>query len=252
MQTLSDKFITYCMSVAKEFDARINRIRAFVKHNLTSGTANEDILRAFLARHSPQAFRVGQGFICNPLQEESISRQCDILIYNQANYPVVYEDGPVKVVWPDAVYMVLETKTRFEGEKIETATDNIVSAKSVGRMQENLNSLVGFVFAFNSASVETVKQHLQKYLPSIPREKRPDAFLLFDKGAVICRSPETSCYSIEKAVEEKDSKAVVLTFLLLHFWSATWNPAGVGIAELLLQMRKRYTEKLGSIELGSG
>jgi hypothetical protein len=63
MQTHADTFFEYCMGVAQEFEARLNRIRVFVKHNLTSGTANEIILRDFLAaplKKRKEKDRIGQ------------------------------------------------------------------------------------------------------------------------------------------------------------------------------------------------
>ena len=73
--------IKYGQGIAEEFKARRNRIRNFVTdHNLTSGTANEMILRDFLASLSPRRYTVGQGFICNPTRPSQVSRQCDILV----------------------------------------------------------------------------------------------------------------------------------------------------------------------------
>jgi hypothetical protein len=66
MESRADKFFEYCVSVAKEFQSRMNRMRVFVRHNLSSGTANEILLRDFLAKHASGNFSVSQGFICDP------------------------------------------------------------------------------------------------------------------------------------------------------------------------------------------
>lgn len=245
----SSKLVSYCVSISQEFQARINRIRFFVKHNLTSGNANEGILRDFLAKHTPQAFQVGQGFICNPLQDNSVSRQCDILVYDQSRHPLVYEDGPVKIVWPDSIRMVIETKTQFQKDDIETAIENISSAKSVERIHEDIVDFAGFIFAFNSAGLDTIKQHLKTYMVAVPKKDRPDAILLFDQGIIICKSPETNLYRIEKAVDQDNNGAIVLTFLLLHFFNVVWGYPGLGIAEMLRQMQIKYTKRLGVIEI---
>ncbi len=105
------------MTIAKEFQSRINRMQVFVRHNLSSGNANETILRQFLATHAQGNIDVGQGFICDPTHEDRISKQCDILVYNQNDYPIIYSDGAVKIVWPESVRMVIEVKTNFGKRK---------------------------------------------------------------------------------------------------------------------------------------
>jgi Domain of unknown function (DUF6602) len=248
-ERLANKLIEYCVSIAQEFQARINRIQVFVKHNPTSGSANEDILRDFLTKHAPGAFQVGQGFVCNPLQEDSVSRQCDILVYDQNRYPVVYEDGPVKIVWPDSVRMVIESKTQFQKRDIGAAVENIESAKEVRKIHEDRVDFNGFIFAFHSAGLETVKKYLERYLTSVPKKNRPDAILLFDKGIIIRRSPETNRYGIEATVDDQHKGAIVLTFLLLHFFDVMGSHVGVGIAEVLRQMQINYTKRVGVIEI---
>ena len=103
---------------ADEFLARLNRIRSFVpEHNLTSGTANEMLLRNFLSEYSSGKFALGQGFICEPTIPDRathhlVSKQCDIIIYDR-DYQLVHSEGEVKVVWPQAVRMVIEVKTKL-------------------------------------------------------------------------------------------------------------------------------------------
>jgi hypothetical protein len=92
----------------------MSRMRVFVQHNLSTGTANEVILREFLSKHAPGNFDVSQGFICDPSEKKWVSKQCDILVYNKNHYPVVYAEGSVKVVWPKSVAMVIEVKTILE------------------------------------------------------------------------------------------------------------------------------------------
>ena len=52
LSSKADNFFEYCVSVAKEFESRMSRMRVFVQHNLSTGTANEVILREFLSKHA--------------------------------------------------------------------------------------------------------------------------------------------------------------------------------------------------------
>jgi hypothetical protein len=243
-RTKADTFIRYCMTIAPEFKARLDRIRAFVKqHNLTSGTTNEAILRDFLSRHAPKNFHVGQGFICDPSQEDQVSKQCDILVYDQSRYPIVYEDGPIKVAWSDSAKMVIEVKTQLQKNEIQSALENIKSIREV-----NINT-IGIIFAFYSASLSTIKSHLQEYLPSISTSHNPSAILLFDEGVIIRREAHNT-YSIRKA-EEENKNAVVIAYLLLAFFDAVLRPSpftnSAGAVDILLEMLKKYTDEDSTI-----
>jgi hypothetical protein len=230
MPTRAERLITYCMGVADEFQSRVSRMQVFVKHNLSSGTANEIILREFLAKHAPGEIGVEQGFICDLFvdeyrAEDRVSRQCDILIYDQINYPIVYSDGPIKVVLPESVKMVIEVKTNFKPGDIKTGIENLVSAKQFNKR------LPVVIFAFQSPRLDTVIRNLQRYKDST---NAPTAILLLDKGIIIHnwywpRSYETEAsayhapqymYVVQRGKQPTERGTVVLTFLLLLFFIA--------------------------------
>jgi len=128
MEFRGNNYFEYCVSVAKEFQSRMNRMRVFVRHNLASGTANEIILRDFLAKHASGDFSVTQGFICDPSYPNAVSRQCDILIHRKNYYPLVYSDAEIDIVWPQSVDMVIEVKTSLGKKDLALAIENIASA----------------------------------------------------------------------------------------------------------------------------
>jgi hypothetical protein len=149
-------FLKYCMDIAKEFDSRLNRIRTFVPdHNLISGTSNEAILRDFLASHVPGTMHVGQGFVCNPLQEISVSRQVDILVHD-SQFPYVYVDGPVKIVWPKSAHLAIEVKTKLNKDEFLKSVNNIASIRGL------YDQIRGVVFAFRSVKEKTVINYMTR------------------------------------------------------------------------------------------
>jgi hypothetical protein len=251
MPTSADKIVEYCLSIAKEFQSRMTRMQVFVRHNLTSGTANETMLREFLARHAPGYVNVGQGFICDPTEGNQVSKQCDILIYDQIHYPVVYSDGSIKVIWPRSARMVIEVKTNFNKSDITTSIENIASARQFN------SQLTGIIFAFRSPGLKTVIKHLQNYPHYIPPEHRPLAFLLLDKGIIIhCwgwsrsqeseSNPDADFATFEVRRGKRDKSAVVVTCLLLLFFGVVQR--GFYEADsinMLLDVFQKYTEKVG-------
>jgi hypothetical protein len=258
LDSRADNFFEYCVSVAKEFQSRMSRLRVFVQHNLSSGTANEVILREFLSKHASGNFDVSQGFICDPSEKGLVSRQCDILVYSKNYYPVVYSDGSIKIVWPESVLMVIEVKTNLSKKDIASALENIISAK---RLNDRIE---GVIFAFQSPKLETVIKHLEAYPNHIDSELCPTAILLLDKGVIIHswgwarqrdiesgQSGELKPYAIR--VGKKDKSAVVVAFLLLLFFQAmqVGRILEADFINALNDMLRKYTEKkLPDIDIG--
>ena len=210
--------LAYCASLADEFGARRNRVRHFVQHNLTSGTANEAILRTFLASISSGLCGVTEGFVCNPVRGQA-SRQCDILVYDR-RFPLVYAESGVTVVWPESALMAIEVKTAMMGTAALTgAVENIVSVKQL----DSGAGTLGLVFAFDSLSPETALATVAEL--SCEPHHRPAAILLFGQGAII-QQPDVSSvlryggsdapYELRRCVGD-DPSALVLAYLLLLF-----------------------------------
>jgi hypothetical protein len=247
--TKVDKMLAYCISIAEEFESRLNRIQAFVKHNLTSGTANETILRDFLSSHAPGSFVVGQGFICDPLRDLSPSKQCDILVYEQNHFPLVYSDGLIKVVLPRAARMVIEVKTRFDEKDVWSSLENIESAKKLNQY------LTGIVFAFHSPKTETVIKHLQSFPRQLSSEHGPTAILLLDKDTIIHNwgwqrhreleaSPDVAPDAYAVRFGKQGIKGLVVTTLLAFLFQSTESEIyEADMINMLLDMFREYTDK---------
>lgn len=237
----------YCLSMADEFQARLGRMSGFVGHSVTVGGAREAILRNFLKTHAPRNYHVGQGFMCDPIREGRVSRQCDILIYEQARHPLVYEDGPVKIVWPDSVRMVVEVKSTLNLDGLKSGLDNIQSMRKTSSEQE----AVGLVFAFESIGMSSLAQNLNELLPSYDERHRPTAILVFEKGVVVKHRGNRRRYSIRRAVGGRDRKrGVVVAYSLLQLFTALEAPidARDSSASLLSRFVKEYTSEESVIE----
>lgn len=242
-----DSFIKYCTGIADEFTSRLNRLRSFVHHNLSSGTANESILRDFLSTHAPYNYGVGQGFICDPFEENSVSKQCDILVYNRSNFPLVYSDGPISVVLPRAARMVIEVKTGLrQRNEIFSAIENIVSAKTLNPY------LTGVIFCFQSATIEAFTDALASYPHQLQPELSPTAFILLDKDTVIHNwhwdrhfEKRTDIAPLSYAVREPNAgcRGIAMTCLLSLLFQATESEIyQATVINLLIDVFDHYTK----------
>jgi hypothetical protein len=121
---------TYFESLTKELTALQNRVRNFIAdaHWQTDGEWKESVLRYFLKRNLPNNVEVGRGFVVSPI---GTSSQIDVLIYDAA-MPVLFRDGDLVFVTPDAVRAVIEVKSKLTPRGLTSAA---------GKLAENIEKI---------------------------------------------------------------------------------------------------------------
>jgi len=102
-------FQAFHKSISEELFSIKNRVRNLVHHWPSDGAFKEIALRAVLRRHLPASVAVGSGFI---VTKDRSSTQIDILVIDSRK-PILFQDGDVFIVTPDAVLGVIEVKTRL-------------------------------------------------------------------------------------------------------------------------------------------
>jgi hypothetical protein len=148
--------IAYHRSILKELYSLKDRIRNLMDepHWLTDGEWKESVLRSVLRRHVPSNIEVGRGFIFTP---EKCSSQIDILLYD-STCPVVFRDGDLAFVTPDAVRALIEVKSRVSPDNLSDAVKKLVMNRQIINetvLSAPMNSEVFFpcftgVFAYES------------------------------------------------------------------------------------------------------
>ena len=99
-------------SLSNELNAVKNRVRHLLSGEdynnwQTDGEWKESALRTVLNRHLPNSVEALRGFI---LTEDASSTQIDILLYDNSK-PVLFRDGNLVFVTPDAVLGIIEVKS---------------------------------------------------------------------------------------------------------------------------------------------
>lgn len=133
----------YFRSLTSELEALKDRVRNFIddSHWLTDGEWKESVLSSALSKRLPDTIRVGRGFI---ISEETTSTQCDILLYKSSS-PVLFREGSLVFLTPDAVLGVLEVKTTLSSRNLR---ESIQKLAAVGRLVES-GCLLG-LFSYDS------------------------------------------------------------------------------------------------------
>lgn len=116
----------YFQTLDQELRSLKNRVRNFIggNHWLTDGEWKESVIRSMLRRNLPKTVEVGRGFI---VSSEGNSHQIDVLIYS-ADVPILFRDGDLVFVTPDAVLGMIEVKTRFRSvREFEAAVEQLTA-----------------------------------------------------------------------------------------------------------------------------
>lgn len=119
----------YFNSISQELRSLQNRVRNFLStpNWLTDGEWKESVLRSMLRRHLPLSVSVGRGAV---IRDDGNSRQIDLLIHS-ADAPVLFRDGELVFVTPDAVVGVIEVKTSLNNSEFDQAVFQLVDQAKV-------------------------------------------------------------------------------------------------------------------------
>ena len=126
----------YYRSLTSELEAVKDRVRNFIagNHWLTDGEWRESVLRAIMAQRLPSNVNIGRGFV---ITEDGPTTQCDILIY-RSDRPILFRQGDLAFVTPDAVVAILEVKSRATKQVITAAISKLAAiGLKLGRHREH-------------------------------------------------------------------------------------------------------------------
>lgn len=210
----------YLNSIKEEFFTKINRVKQFVKHAPSIGFGNEEVLRNFLKTHLPERFAVGTGFVY--LNNNAVSRQCDLLIYDQVNYAPFFKEGDFVIVHPEAVAAVIEMKTTLTKKEAHDSIDKIKSVKEVvekAREQNIKCYIFGVSFSFTTQlKLTTVKNWLQSYPNPLNKDMCPEIIIVLGKMFFFRPSYVTNPDFMFTKMDIKDDFSFPMFFgLLMNF-----------------------------------
>ena len=182
MEIGHSEFIQYCETAASEFEERLNRMQKLVDYKLRSGTGFAEMLRAFLDDYSAGKYHVGEGFIVNPFVPGDSSNHCDILVYDQIQYPLLNVEGGVKVVLPRAAAMVIEVEPYLDEERLQRSLENVGAARKV------YPYVTGIIYAFNGLEPPLLYQLMLEYSSELQQSRAPIAIISMENGFVAHRA----------------------------------------------------------------
>jgi hypothetical protein len=126
---ISPNFRKVVGSYVKLFQAQRDHVHTLLggRHNYSSGTFRENLLRQFLISVLPNSVSVDSGFIYGFDQAQN-SKQIDILIWDSGKHSAVFRAGEFVIVPPESVIAAISVKTKFDKQSL---IDSLVNLQSV-------------------------------------------------------------------------------------------------------------------------
>lgn len=121
-------YIRYKIAILNQ---EIGLIRPLVvAHPPTVGAFYEAVLKQFLGDFVPNKFKIGTGFIMD-IDANKMSRQVDILVYKDDNFPPIYRGQDVVIVESSSVYAAIEVKADINLTNMKKSRENLKSVQDV-------------------------------------------------------------------------------------------------------------------------
>ncbi|MFH1523624.1 MAG: DUF6602 domain-containing protein [Chloroflexota bacterium] len=197
----------YYEGIQSQLNVEVNSINKLFHHQGLKGQGNEDAIRNLVTKFIPKKYGVGSGIVID--QHGTVSKQSDIIIFDNHNYPELLSLTPVHMYPVDLVYATIEIKTTLDSKKSREAIENIKSVRSLNYIKdefrkypidpvheikndtvfwENANTIppIGIVFAYksNTKKFRTFANWFQKNGKEDTKHWPSHVFCL-DQGVII-------------------------------------------------------------------
>src|SRR5690349_19756662 len=105
--------------IANKMLVDFDEIQAQIVHNGVRGDQRERALRDFLTKYLPKKYSVGTGHVLD--RTGKMSGQCDVVIYDSFNCPLILVEEGYQIFPVESVFAVIEVKSTFTATSIEEA-----------------------------------------------------------------------------------------------------------------------------------
>jgi hypothetical protein len=189
--------------ISHQMNAELEAARFAASHPGVKGTAFENIVKHFLTCHIPDRLGICTGQLVD--STGAMSKQLDIIIYDKAHTPVLFQSEGIQVIPNECAYAVIEVKAKLEASIFPAIFANMLSVKDLKKTAyyQAGSGLVKyytvhgkrwaywptsyFVFAFESANPNSMMIPLIEHhnaTSGLP-EKKIDLICLLDKGVFV-------------------------------------------------------------------
>ncbi len=182
---------TYDMNLSKIFNSigsqmlsDFEQIQTQIKHMGERGNEREQGLKCFLENYLPSRYAITTGEIVD--REGNTSRQCDLIIYDRLNHPLLLAGKNVRILLAESVFAVIEVKSVLTSTELK---DSVEKIKWLKELKRDSNPIPGVVFAYK-ASVKKdpmlkVTNELKKLNNGLLGHQYIDLLCVLDSGVIV-------------------------------------------------------------------
>ena len=134
---------------------RLGAAKVVIDHRGSRGSLAENLLRELIAEFLPKRWVAGTGFVADAAG--NLSRQVDVLVFDQFEQSAIYRDGDFVVLGPDTAKVAIEIKSKLDKDQIPLAYKNIASVKRIA------GDTKGIVFGYDSVAPRTFARHVRSW-----------------------------------------------------------------------------------------
>ena len=135
----------YAAMIGEEFSSKVDRLAQIIgtSHESSVGSYKESLLRDVISKFIPKRYSVGHGFVVFTresalndktsdnmdlwnLKEHYVSKQLDIIVYDDYNFPPLLQDKDFIVLRPEAVRSVVEVKGYISRETVRHSIESFI------------------------------------------------------------------------------------------------------------------------------
>lgn len=125
----------YYKGIYRQIQSEVEFINDLFIHQGLKGEGNETLIRELLKRFIPKKYGIGTGIVID--RNGKSSKQCDIVIFDNYNYPEIFTLSNVHIFPVDLVYATIEVKTTLDKKQAKLAIDNIKSVRQLDYIKDS-------------------------------------------------------------------------------------------------------------------
>ena len=163
-------------------------ISSQIHHSGSKGEVREAILKKFLEDYLPKKYSLSSGEVID--REGNVSNQCDIVIYDASNCPLILNQGDFNVFPCEPVLATIEVKSILDLSEIR---DCLKKTKSIKNLKRPLGYIGSIVFVYKTVYSENPLDKISKILleeyENIEPHEYIDMICVLDKGVIALSNP---------------------------------------------------------------
>lgn len=219
-----------------------------VTHKVKRGETREDLLKGFLSEYLPKKYSISTGEITDT--EKLVSHQCDIVIYDQSECPLIFSNENYNVFPCEPVFATIEVKSCLNNKEL---VDCIKKTKTIKTLSRDNGYIASIVFAFTTSygknPIQTISRQLKNASSSLSKHEYIDMICILDSGLIAFFDN----ISGECAVTENLSERFSQSFFDLAIPNSLFF--FVHLLDLLSHQKSippKYWHYIGGCEIGTG